>query len=95
MLFRRKRRYGNRRRTEFYLEEERSRARASGSGIDEYVRIKDETGGVWTGIIESFGDDQARYYLSNGRGQRITGLASSSSMVFRDDEGRTWRGFFE
>lgn len=95
MLFRRKKRYGRRRRTDFYLEEERSHLKAAGYGFDEFVRVKDDTGSVWTGVIEHAEQDMARYYLSDENGRRITGLVTNKSMVFRDDQGRTWRGFVE
>jgi hypothetical protein len=95
MLFRRKKRYGARCRSDFHLQEEGSHLKASGSGFDEFVRVKDDTGNVWTGIIEQTEQDVARYYLSDLNGRRITGLVSNKSMVFRDDQGRTWRGFME
>jgi hypothetical protein len=95
MIFRRRKGVGSRGRTDFRLEEEHSRIRATGFGIDGYVRIRDETGNVWSGLVESSSENVLRYYLTDSHGRRITGLANSHSMIFRDDLGRTWKGVME
>ena len=69
--------------------------RATGFGLDGYIRIKDETGNVWSGFVEDSSENVVRYYLTDTHGRRISGLANSNSMIFRDDQGRTWRGLLE
>jgi hypothetical protein len=95
MMFRRRKGYGGRSRTDFRLEEERSRMRATGFGIDGYVRIKDETGNVWSGLAETNSDDVVTYHLTDSHGRRMTGVENGASMIFRDDLGRTWKGVVE
>lgn len=95
MIYRRRRTFGSRGRTDFHLEEERSRLRAFGLGIDGFVRVKDETGNVWSGMVENSSENVVRYYLTDSHGNRITGLANSTSMIFRDDLGRTWKGILD
>lgn len=95
MIFRRRFRRGLRRGTDFYLEEEQTRRRAVGFGLDDYIRIKDERGNIWTGMIEPGVDSQTRYYLTDGGGNRLSGITNGSSLIFRDGSGRTWKGYRE
>lgn len=95
MMFQRRRASRSRGRTDFRLEEERSRVRATGFGMDGYIRVKDETGNVWSGLAEDEPGDVVRFHLTDSHGRRVTGIASGATMLFRDDLGRTWKGFVE
>ena len=62
------------------LEQEGTRARMSSSGSDGYVRLKDEHGNTWAGLVEQGPGDLVYCRLRD-----VSGVATASVRVFRDD----------
>lgn len=66
-----------------------------GYGEGDYVRLRDEYGGVWVGSVTREDDNLVRYRFRDDRGRYVTGVSDSYGVVLRDEEGKTWRGFID
>lgn len=74
------------------LQEEKTKARLTGFSADGSIRLKDEQGNVWAGVVERSADNILRYRLKDAGGRHMTGVANAGVRVFRDDFGRIWKG---
>jgi hypothetical protein len=66
-----------------------------GYGEGDYVRLRDEFGGVWVGSVTREENDLVRYRFRDEHGRYVTGVSDSYGVVLRDDKGKTWRGFID
>ena len=93
MLYQRRRRYSTTLTSYLHLEQEHTKAKIAGHGWDNYMRLKDEHGNVWTGAVEKGPDDRMRCRLKDQSGRNLTGMSDAGTWTFRDDEGNVWKGF--
>jgi hypothetical protein len=78
----------------FYLENEKTKAKVSGYGHGEHIRLRDEDGNVWFGAAE-VRDDEIVYRFRDHSGRCMSGLANDAVLVLRDEHGNVWRGFVD
>lgn len=77
----------------YQLESNHSPTSMYGFGEGEFVRLRDEHGGLWQGSVELLFDDTVRYRFRDARGRSITGISDRFGILLRDEKGNTWRGF--
>jgi hypothetical protein len=65
----------------------------AGFGDGDYIRLRDEFGGVWRGTADVQDDEIVRYRFRNDAGRTITGVSDRYGITLRDDRGVTWRGY--
>ncbi len=95
MLYQRKTRLKSYGQGSIHLEEESSKLRVSGYGNGDFVSLKDEFGTTWAGFSYRGEDNRTYYHVTNPDGKRMTGVANDSSISFRDDSGRLFKGLRE
>jgi hypothetical protein len=77
------------------LQAERSKGWLRGSGDDNFVRLKDELGNVWSGTAERGADNIVYYHLRDASGRYMSGVATNFTRMLRDGKNRTWKGIVE
>lgn len=65
----------------------------TGFGMGDFVRLKDEFGTVWQGMIDAQEGDTIRYRFRDPRGRVITGISDRYGIILRDESGVSWRGY--
>lgn len=79
----------------FHLEEEKTKARISGYGHGDHIRLKDEYGNVWLGSAEVGADNCVFYRFRDGKGRMLTGVSENLMVTLRDEKGNTWKGIID
>lgn len=79
----------------FYLEEERTKARVSGYGYGDHIKLKDEYGNEWLGAASLADDSSVTYRFRSSNGRTLSGVSAGSVLTLRDDNGSTWKGFVD
>jgi hypothetical protein len=79
----------------FHLEEEKTKARVSGYGHGDRIRLKDEYGNMWLGTAERGTGDTVVYRFRDGQGRTLTGVSESKVLTLRDEKGHTWKGIID
>ena len=79
----------------FHLENETTKARVTGYGHGEHIKLSDEFGNTWLGAAERGPDNSVVYRFRDGNGRTITGVSDGVGMILRDDKGKTWKGFVD
>jgi len=79
----------------FYLEDEKTKTRVSGSGQGDYLKLKDEYGNVWYGSAVRNPDNSVVYSFRDTKGRTLTGVSDNVSVTLRDEKGNTWKGFVD
>ena len=79
----------------FHLQEESTKARVSGYGYGDNIKLKDEYGNVWRGSAVRNPDNSVVYSFRNSNGQALSGVSEGSVVTLRDEKGRTWKGVID
>ena len=81
----------------FYrFESMKGRGSMHGSGVDDFIRLRDEFGNVWRGEADPQSDGTVRYRFRDSNGNSISGMGDPSyGVVLRDEKGNVWRGFVD
>jgi hypothetical protein len=79
----------------FHLEEENTKARVSGYGHGDHIRLKDEYGNIWLGSAERGTGNCVVYSFRDGKGRTLTGVSENLVVTLRDEKGNTWKGIVE
>ncbi len=74
------------------LQSEGDAAQLFGFSSDGHVRLRDEQGKVWSGVVDRGEDNLLHYRLRNSEGRYLSGVGTAYLRVFRDDRGHVWRG---
>lgn len=64
----------------------------TGSSDGDFIRLKDEFGNEYRGLIERGDDNTVRYRLRDNKGNYVSGIADGPDVILRDKNGNTWRG---
>ena len=79
----------------FYLEEERTKTRASGYGYGDHIKLKDDYGNEWLGSASRNDDNSVVYRFRDRKGRSLTGVSDGAVLTLRDEKGATWKGFVD
>jgi len=77
----------------FHLEDEKSKARVTGYGHGDHIKLKDDFGNIWIGSAERGSDNSITYRFRDANGHSLSGISEGMSVTLRDERGRTWKGF--
>ncbi len=61
-----------------------------------FVKLGDkENGGQWSGTVLEDGAGGYMYRFHDGGGQTMSGTSDGQTIVMRDSNGKTWKGFID
>lgn len=61
-----------------------------------FVKLGDkEKGATWSGSMMEDGSGGYMYRFQDGSGQTMSGNSDGQTIVMRDSNGRTWKGFID
>ena len=61
-----------------------------------FVKLEDkETGNTWSGTATEDGSGGYMYRFNDGAGQTMSGSSDGQTIMMRDSNGRTWKGFVD